>query len=346
MLMLDNLIRLYYLNHGSFDGIEKSNFLRNHHYEENELYEVLGYQSPNSELTAKEVYEGRKDFVINSYNPSYKKSLMRKLNAKNNSELVDILMSKGFLGVERKHISTLGEFKNCGVPSKFINQKISYALTLLEFKLNSMTYNGNSLLSYRSEILLCSPSEVLGTINRFNINLDDLFLVRFHEQNSAFISDNVLYISPIEGFSEEEVRSILFNCYLLGLPKVPLYLKKIFLESVPGGISLFNLDSVHNLIDISNICKCSVKELLNSFGFNLPDPEEMFSTCFGYYSYSSGKVWYSNARSNSFYDFTLEEFVEMISNNSIQSFDIDLSLALRDVQAYTDSGSLSDSNIF
>ena len=348
MLMRDNLIRLYFLNKGSFDGIENTNFLANYHLDENELYEILGYSCSLAELSPVEVYEGRKDFVLNSYNPSYKKSLMRKYNASNNSELIDVLMSKGFLGLERKHVSTLGEFKNCGVPSKFINQKISHALSLLESKLNFMTYNGNRLIDYRKDLLLTSPGEVLSRINSYRIDLDLLFKVRFYDQNSATISDNILYISKIEGFTEEEVRSILFNCYLLGLPKLPLYMRKVFLDSLPGTISLFDLDAVHNLIDIANICRCSVKELLNSFGFNIPDAEQMFSECFGYYSFFNNKIFYSNSRSDLFYEFTIDEFVDLLASNSIQNFDINVSLALKDsdLSSSSNPSSLSPSNIF
>lgn len=339
MLMLDNLIRLYYLNKGSFEGIENTNFMSGRKLDETELYEILGYQGTVSDLSAKEVYEGRKDFVLNSYNPSYKKAMMKRFNAVNNSDLVDILVSKGFLGLERKHISTLGDYKNCGVPSKFINQKISYALALLESRLNTLSYRGKRLLDYKKELLLQPIQGVREFISRINIDLDLLFKVKYYDQNSAIISDGVLYISDVEGYTEKEVQRILFNCYLLGLPKLPLYLRSTFMDCFQEAVSLFDLDAVHTLIDIANISKCSVKELLNSFGFNLPDAENMFSQCYGYYTFFRNKIWYTNPRSEMFYDFTLNEFVEALANNSIQSFDIERSLAIRD------SG-MASSNVF
>lgn len=330
MLMRDNLIRLYFLNKGTFEGIANTNFMVNNTMDENDLYEILGYSSSLGELTPSQVYEQRKDFVLNSYNPNYKKSLMYKFNVSNNSELIDVLMSKGILGLERRHVSTLGEFKNCGVPSKFINQKISHALCLLESKLNNSKYNGYSLIEFRKNLLLTSPSDALSTIKSYNINLDRLFKVRFYSENTASIKDNVLYISKIEGYTEDEVREILFNCYLLGLPKLPLYLRKVFLSSLPGTISMFDLDSIHNLIDISNICGCSVKSLLNSFGFNIPDAEEMLSKYSCYFSLYNNRIFFSNESSDLFYECSIDEFINLVSTNSIQSFDINLELALKD----------------
>lgn len=346
MLMKDNLIRLYFLNKGSFDGIEKTSFMSNYSKDENNLYEILGFNSGLGELTASQVYELRKEFVLNSYNPSYKKSLMSKYKANTNSELVDILMSKNILGLERKHISTLGEFRNCGIPSKFINQKISHALDLLEVKLNFSTYNGNRLVDYRKDLLLASPSEVPSIIDSYRIDLDALFKVKYYESNSSIIEDNVLYISPIDGYTEAEVREILFRCYLLGLPKVPLYLRKTFLASISGTLSLFDLDSVHNLIDIANINKCTVKDLLNSFGFNILDPEDMFRRYNGYFSLSNNEIYFSNETSELFYKFSLNKFTEMVSSGELERFNINYALALDEMEDSSLEGSIKDSNFF
>lgn len=349
MLMRDNLIRLYFLNKGSFEGIEKASFMSNYSKDENNLYEILGFTSGLGELTASEVYGLRREFVLNSYNPNYKKSLMTKYRASTNSELVDILMSKNILGLERKHVSTLGEFRNCGIPSKFINQKISHALDLLEAKLNFATYNGNSLVEYRKDLLLSSPSEIPSIIDSYKIDLNALFKVKFYDQNSSKIEDNVLYISPIDGYTEDEVRDILFRCYLLGLPKVPLYLRKTFLTSIPGTLSLFDLDSVHNLIDISNINKCTVKELLNCFGFNLLDSEDMFRRYNGFFSLYNNEIYFSNESSELFYKFSLNKFAEMASSKELQSFNINYALALDEMQGDEDSSvpsSIKDANFF
>lgn len=320
--------------------------MANSNLDENDLYEILGYSSKVSGMNPIEVYSGRKDFVINSYNANYKKNLMKRFGAMNNSEFIDILHSKGFLGVERKHISTLGEFKNCGVPSKFISQKISHALYLLEAKLNTMTYNGNRLLDYRKNLLLAQPNEVLSVIESYRIDLDQLFLVKFYEENSSVIRDNVLYISEINGYTEKEVRDILFNCYLLGLPRVPLYMRKMFLDSLPGTLSVFGLDSIHTMIDIANIARCSVKELLNSFGFNLPDAEKMFSECFGYFSYYNNRIYYSNRTSEIFYEMSLDEFVSLMDSNSLSGLDINLTLALKDEGMIEGPNSFKPSNVF
>lgn len=346
MLMKDNLIRLYFLNKGSFEGIEKTSFMSNYSKDENSLYEILGFTSGLGELTASQVYELRKEFVLNSYNPNYKKSLMSKYKASTNSELVDILMSKNILGLERKHISTLGEFRNCGIPSKFINQKISHALDLLESKLNYSTYNGNRLVDYRKDLLFASPSEVPSIIESYRIDLDALFQVRYYDNNSSIIEDNVLYISAIDGYTEDEVRDILFRCYLLGLPKVPLYLRKTFLASISGTLSLFDLDSVHNLIDIANINKCSVKDLLNSFGFNLLDPEDMFRRYNGFFSLCNNEIYFSNETSELFYKFSLNKFTEMVSSKELQTFNINYALALDEMQGDGESGSIENANFF
>lgn len=345
MLMKDNLIRLYFLNHGSFKGINNASFMSNYSKDEDDLYEILGYSSSLGELNPSEVYDLRKKFVLNSYNPSYKKGLMSQYKVSNTSELVDVLMSKGILGLERKHISTLGEFRNCGIPSKFINQKISHALVLLEAKLNNSFYNGNPLIAYRKDLLLAPSNEIQDRIKSYNFELDILFKVKYYDKNTACIKDNVLYISPVEGYTEEELRGILFTCYLLGLPRLPLYLRKTFLLSVPGTISLFEMDSVHNLIDISNMCKCTVKELLNCFGFNLPDPEEMYRKYSGYFSWFNNKIYFSNETSDLFYTFEIDEFAKMVSSKEIQRFDVNLALAA-DTDNATSPIAFSKSNLF
>lgn len=347
MLMKDNLIRLYFLNKGSFDGIEKASFMSNYSKDENSLFEILGFNIGLGEYTPSQVYALRKEFVLNSYNPSYKKSLMAKYKANTNSELVDILMSKNILGLERKHISTLGEFRSCGIPSKFINQKICHALDLLEARLNCMTYNGNLLVDYRKDLLLASPSEVPSRIDSYRIDLDALFKVRYYENNSSILRDGVLYISKVDGYDEDEVREILFRCYLLGLPKVPLYLRKTFLASIPGVLSLFDLDSVHNLIDIANINKCTVKELLNCFGFNVLDPEDMYRRFNGFFSLYNNEIYFSNETSELFYKFSVNKFAEMVSSHEIDRFNINYALALDEMEeSAVDSSTMADSNFF
>lgn len=327
MLTKDNLIRLYYLNHGSFDDINKANFMIGSNLTSNDLYEILGYTSTSDQITPSEVYKGREEFVLNSYNPSYKSYLMAKYRAKDNSELIDILMSKGFLGLERRHISTLGEFRNCGVPSKFINQKISYALSMLESKLNQTYLDGKSILSYRLKLLYRNPQDVLRTIEEFNLNLDRVFKVKYHDQNNSYIEDGILYISEVKGYSEVECRDIMFKCYLLGLPNVPLYLRSIYIDSLPGCLSLFDLNSIHNMIDIANICGCSVKRLLNCFGFDLPDPEEMYSKTGGYYSVHMNDVYYSNPSSDLFLKLTMDEFLHYYNSGTLGTLDINVMIA-------------------
>lgn len=329
MLTKENLIRLYYLNHGTFEGIERANFMANSNYTSNDLYEILGYVSSSDQITPSEVYKGREEFVLNSYNSSYKNSLMSKFKAKDNSELIDILMYKGFLGLERKHISTLGEFRSCGVPSKFVNQKVSYALSILESKLNHTYVDGKSILSYRLKLLYRNPQDVLKTIDEFNLDLDRVFKVRYHDKNTSYIEDGVLYISEVQGYTESQCRDIMFRCYLLGLPNIPLYLRGVYIDSIPGCLSLFDLNSIHNMIDISNMCGCTVKHLLNSFGFNIPDPEEMYSKTGGYYSVYMDQVYYSNPSSELFLKLPINEFIEFYNAGTLSTLDLNLMITMR-----------------
>ena len=329
MLTKENLIRLYYLNHGTFEGIERANFMIGLNLTLNDLYEILGYVSSSDQITPSEVYKGREEFVLNSYNSNYKNSLMYKFKAKDNSELIDILMYKGFLGLERKHISTLGEFRNCGVPSKFVNQKVSYALSILESKLNQTYIDGKSILSYRLKLLYRNPQDVLKTIDEFNLDLDRVFKVKYHDKNTSYIEDGVLYISEVNGYSETQCRDIMFRCYLLGLPNVPLYLRSVYIDSIPGCLSLFDLASIHNMIDISNMCGCTVKQLLNSFGFNVPDPEEMYSKTGGYYSIYMDSVYYSNPNSELFLRMPIDEFIEYYNSGTLSTLDINLMITMR-----------------
>ncbi len=342
MLMRDNLIRLYFLYNGSFDGINSCSFMTGPEVDLDYLYEVLGFNAGLGEHSPKDVYDLRKEFVVNSYNPNYRKNLMTKYKANSNSELVDILLSKNILGLERRHISVLGEFKNCGIPSKFINQKISHALDLLEAKLNYSTYNGNKLVDYRRDLLLTPPAEVNNVISSYRIDLDYLFKVRFYDDNVSRMDDNVLYMSKVDGYSEEEVREILFRCYLLGLPKVPLYLRKIFVESLPGTISLNDLYAIHNLIDISNMSKCSVKDLLNSFRFNFIEPEDMYRRFGGFFSFSENMIYFSNPSSESFYKFSIKDFVDAYNHGKLFNFNIDRNLVLDEMQDDSDDGGVTN----
>ena len=162
MLCIDNLIRLYYCYHGSFDGITKSSFgpevntqFTNSKFNDldNYLYSVLGYKHTQL-LEASKVAELRKEFCKKSSKVDYMNSLIASYKVKNTSQLIDILDSKGILGIQKRTISTLGSVKDV-VPSKFLNGYVCDILYIIESYLDNSFiappyYNIYNLLGLRN----------------------------------------------------------------------------------------------------------------------------------------------------------------------------------------------------
>jgi len=348
MTYVENLIKLYYLYHGSFDNIRTCNFADNINEAfsksgndslYNYLYGVLGYK--NSQLyPSSKVMEVRKDFCVNSYKKSYLDKLLKDYSCASLSELVDLLEMRGMLGIQRKHLSVLGKYNNQGIPSKFLNIQIKELLSLIELYLDDKMFKGKfSFTDLKRDLL--SKDNVKDVLRSYNINYSDFFtLVYDNSVKSPYIKDDKIYLKKIGNYSEDKLREILVICYCLGLPKMPLYLRDKFIELMPTVLSFYSSDdSLLRIIDISYVCETSVRELLEVFGFTLPDPEVMWKKFNGYMIHHAGRVLYTNPSSNSYIEFDLKTFLDYFNSGKLQTLDIGMELILQENETMKSSNS-------
>lgn len=346
MLCIDNLIRLYYCYHGSFDSITKSSFgsevLKQFDESsfsdiENYLYSVLGYKS-NELIDPKSIADFREEFCKKSYMTDYMKSLISKYKVRNNSELVDKLDSKGLLGIQKRPVYTLGNAKGV-VPSKFLNRYVCDVLYLVESYLDNYLLGG-SFDCCRLKLAVAINPDVDAVLKEYGLSYGDFFRIEFVEGKKIEIKDDVIYMNDI-GYDKDEIVRYLVRLYLYGMPTIPLYLRDKFISMLPRCKMFGTIDEVLlDLIDLSYVADCSPRNLVRTFGLDFPNPEDMWRTYNGFFFFSGNDVYFTNKTSNSFIKFTIEEFLTLVNRGEICNLNVEELFYLRDLD------SLKGSNIF
>ena len=348
MLCIDNLIRLYFCYNGSFTDIDKSTFgeevmeqFRDSNFTDldNYLYSILGYK--NSQLLeASKVAKLREEFCKKSYNNDYIQRLLKEYNVYTISELIDILDSKGILGIQKRQLTVLGPYKKLGIPSKFLNRYVCNALYIVENYLDNSFINGVIDCKTIKSRLVVSP-DVKEVLSSNNLNGDDFFKVKFRDVDKLELKDGVLYMKDT-GYSEELTRDYMLYFYLLGMPTIPLYLRDKFVSLLPKCITFGKLDElILDLLDFSYVADCTVLRLLEVFGFSLPNPEDMWRDYRGFFFIdTNGKICFNNKSSEVYLDLSADEFIDLVNSNEIYDLDIEEVLYKRDLNR------LSQSNIF
>ena len=346
MLCIDNLIRLYYCYHGNFDGITKSSFgsevlsqLDSSKYNDltNYLYSVLGYKS-NQLMEPSQIASLREEFCKKSYKADYMKSLQQTYKVKSTSELIDTLDSKGILGIQKRPVYTLGSKKGI-VPSKFLNRYICDVLYLIESYLDNCSSIRNIDFTKVKLKVAINPN-VEEVLKEIGFTYDDFFKVKYIDSNKVEFKDGIVYMKDT-GYSELECREFLVKLYLLGMPTIPLYLRDKFISILPRCILFGTLDEVMlDFLDFSYVADCSPRKLLRCFGFDLPDPEELWRTYNGFFFTTQGKVYFSNRTSEEYLELSVEDFTNLVNEDAICDLDIKEVLYNRDLDR------LQESNLF
>lgn len=351
MTYVENLIRLYYFYHGSFDNIRTCNFsdsinkaFANSNYDvlNNYLYNVLGYKN-TSVFPASTVHSVRKDFCINSYKKSYISELCKTYKCSGISELVDLLEMRGMLGIQRKHLSNLGSYSKCGIPSKFLNIQVKESLEIISKYLDRKYLRKNlKFIDLKKNLLL--ERDIKSKLKEYEISYSDFFNIHYVEGlKYPYFIDNTLFIKRFDNYSEEELREILVHLYCLGMPTLPLYLRDEFISLLPRVLTFNSSDeSLLRILDISYVAETSVRGLLEIFGFSLPDPEVMWKKYNGYLTYYDGKVLYTNPSSLSFIEYSMKEFLDLYNSGKLEMLDIQIELINQEMNKMKISEQFSD----
>lgn len=350
MTYVENLIRLYYLYHGDFHNIRNCNFfdLVNKSFSEsnydsliNYLYSVVGYKNTNI-YPSTEVQRVRRDFCVNSYKKAYLSKMVKDYKCGSISELVDLLEMRGMLGIERKHLSDLGDYTDTGIPKRFLNLQIKEVLEVIETYLDKKSINNNlTFLDLKMDLLV--KDSVKESLKEYKLTPSHFFSLKYDPNTKyPYVKDDTVYMKPNDKYSEDEIRETLVICYCMGLPKLPVYLRKEFISLLPR-VMTFNSysDSLLRMIDISYVCEVSVRQLLEVFGLSLPDPEVMWKKFNGYLTYYD-KVLYSNSSSNSFIEFEVNDFLNCFNKGELENLDINMELVYQENKKMKKSNSFSD----
>lgn len=339
MVCIDNLIRLYYCYHGTFDGITATNFGDQVVEQFNAsrvkklpdyLSRVLGYKS-YSRLGHSTIHAKRKEFCKKSYMGDYMSSLLNEHKCNNVSELIDVLESKGILGIQKKPISRLEGYKGQGIPSKFISRDVCYALEVMEKFLDSSEIReGIKFVAIKTELIINPNVEEF--FNNTGLEYFEFVNVKFADVKLPYLKDGVVYMKDT-GYSEEETRKYLVKLYLLGMSTLPLYLRDKFVALLPKALSFGWLeDSLVDLLDISYVTDVTVKTLMEVFGFTLPDPEHLWREFGGFLFIGlESKVHFTNPTHDGYIDIDKDEFLELCSRG-IHSLNINTLLQDRMLQ--------------
>lgn len=348
MLCIDNLIRLYYCHKGNFDDITKSTFgeevlsqFRDSGFTnlENYLYSILGYR--NSQLMeASKVAALRKEFCKKSYKVDYIQGLLEEYHVYTTSELIDILDSKGILGIQKRPLTVLGPYKKLGVPSKFLSRYVCNALYLVEGYLDNILVGDVIDCKIIKSKVVVNPN-VQEVLSANNLTGEDFFKVKFRDIEKLELKDGILYMKDT-GYSEDVTRDYMLYLYLLGMPTIPLYLRDKFVSLLPRCITFGKLDElILDLLDFSYVADCSVIRLLEVFGFSLPNPEDMWRDYRGFFFIdTNGKISFSNKTSEIYLDLSIDDFIDLVNSGRIYDLDIEHVLYTRGLDK------LSHSNIF
>jgi len=346
MLCIDNLIRLYYCYHGSFDGITKCSFgpevlaqldASKYNDLDNYLYSVLGYKGSQL-MDPYKVATLREEFCKKSYKADYIKSLLGVYKVKSTSELIDTLDSKGILGIQKRPVYTLGSQKGV-VPSKFLNRYICDVLYLIESYLDNCS-GGNSVDFSKIKLRVAIEPNVDEVLKELGFTYSDFFEVKYVDSNKIEFKDGIVYMNDT-GYTEEQCREYLVKLYLLGMPTIPLYLRDKFISILPRCVLFGTLDEVMlDFLDFSYVADCSPRKLLRTFGFDLPDPEFLWREYNGFLFTTQGKVYFSNKTSEEYLELSVEDFTSLVNEGSISNLNINDVLYMRDLDR------LSESNVF
>lgn len=344
MLYLDYLIKLFYCKHGDFEGIEKCNFYSDivGCFEKSEftkledyLYSVVGY-SYNDKYTVSEIVSERKSFCHNSHKPSYIESLVNKYKVKTRNGLSELLSELGILGIQKRPINTIGDCKNLKVPRSFLNKDNCTLLVLLSNYLDCSGFYRFNVFQLKA--MCISNPNVKEVLDSVGLSFADFISVKFNDEiDVPYIKDNVLYCKST-GETEEVTRDYLVSLYLYGMPVIPLYVRSSFVSALPKLIYPILMDSsLLDVLDISYLTGFTVEQLMNVFGYTLPDPEEIFSMCGGFFCLVEDKVYYTKGDFPHLVTIDKKEFLTLLNNESL------LSLNLKE---YYNIKKLSSLNIF
>lgn len=341
-IYLENLIKLYLCREGNFNNILKTNFgnkvqeaFEESSFNELEdfLYAVVGY-NPSGKFTPSEIVKIRKEFSRKSSIKKYVMGLCERFNCHNRSALIDFLGANGMLGLQKRPISTLGNYRDLGVPSSFLNKDNCILSMLVTNYLDNANFDGIKIYTVKLKF----STKAFG--KNCKLSFDRYLKVKFDENlNGPFIKDGVLYCRPT-GYSEEKTAEYLVKLCLAGMPIIPLYLRDNFMQLLPSLVSFGTLgDSILDALDISYLTGYTVNQLLNTFGYKLPDPEEMYSTTSGFF-FIGKNIMFTKEGIDGYVDFTQEGFVNLINSGDIVEFDAE------NIITYSSLSKIENSNIF
>lgn len=353
MIYLENLVKLFYCNNGTFHGIEKCNFFHEVQkaFEESEfetmsdfLYSILGY-SINDRMSVQEVVKERKDFCRRSNSGTYMKSLVAKYDARNQNDLTEILSSLGALGIQKKAISTLGNYKALNVPRKFLNKDNCALLMLVSDYLDNSGFTGLNVFNLKLQCTI-NPN-VDDVLKKFGLTYDRILKVKYDEEykDETIIKDGVVHCYN-EDFTEEETRQFLVKLYLMGMPIIPLYLRDLFISNLPKLVAFGSIgDSLLDVLDISYLTGYTVNQLIGVYGFRLPNPEEMYSLCGGFF-YVTNVVYYTKKGIDGYVTFDKKDFLHLINTGGILDLNADELVTYREMEDFKNSMKVERSKIF
>lgn len=335
---------MYYCKHGSFDNIDKCNFYNDilSYFDKSNysdmldfLYSVVGYSTTGS-YKLSDVVEERKTFCYSSNKPTYIEALRNKYGLSNRSELSEFLSDIGALGIQKRTINTIGNCTKLNVARSFLNKD---NCTLLILVSDYLDYSGFCKFNtYQLKVLCTTNPNVQELLEQTDISFDSFLTVKFiDDMEQPCIKDGVLYCKPT-GETEEKTRDYLVTLYLYGMPKLPLYLRSTFIAAIPKLVYFSLIDDVLlDILDITYLTGYTVDQLLNIFGYSLPDPEEMFNISGGFFSVIKDTVFYTKGNSKLLLEIPKQEFLDLLNSDKLLSLDFN---------QYYNMSKIKDMNIF
>lgn len=298
---LSNCLKLWIINHGTFDGIEKSKVSKRLKEEfaesklsriEDFLYGAIGYKDDQNMTSSKRAFK-RKEVIMNLNSNKYWIDEARKLGFDRTSKVVENFEYLEVLGIRKISGVKTSKYSFKGF-NKFVEENSSlvdlFCIGADEIK-TCLTMNGTSLKFKDFKSALKSDSYLDFIKKKKSIGFESEDLLAIKSSNSIKLVNKTLYLpnEMIKMYSKGFILECLLYAYTISANVVPVQYKSLIedlLEKVLNPFYISSTDFLY-LMDLSYMLGKSIKYILEQFNHKIPEIDEMIDKTHGLYIYDS-----------------------------------------------------------
>lgn len=298
---LSNCLKLWIINHGTFDGIEKSKISKRLKEEfiesklsklEDFMYASIGYKDDQNMTSSGRAFK-RKEVILNLNSNKYWIEQAKKLGLDRTSKVVEYFEYLEVLGIRKVSGVKTSKYSFKGF-NKFIEENGSlvdlFCIGADEIE-TCLTMNGTCLKfkDFKSALKSDNYSDFIK--KKKSIGFESENLLEIKSSSSIKLVNKTLYMPNdiIKMYSKGFILECLLYAYTISANVIPVQYKSLVEDLLGKVLNPFFISSTDflYLMDLSYMIGKTIKDVLKQFNYKIPDIDEMIEKTHGIYIYST-----------------------------------------------------------